>query len=74
MAADLSPAAVLEAALFQLLLLDEADEILSEHAGDDASVHEVETFEDARVLTRDRGLVITLSSGEVFQLTIVQSR
>lgn len=34
----------------------------------------VRTFEEAGVLTRDRGLVIQLPGGDEFQLTIVQSR
>lgn len=32
------------------------------------------TFEDACVLTGDRGLVVTLTDGSEFQLTIVRSR
>ncbi len=32
------------------------------------------TFEDADVLTRDRGLVVTLTDGSEFQITIVRSR
>ena len=34
----------------------------------------VQTFEEAGVMTRDAGLVITLPDGTEFQLTIVQSR
>ena len=34
----------------------------------------VRTYEEAGVLTRDRGLVIQLPGGDEFQLTIVQSR
>ena len=34
----------------------------------------VHTFDEAGVMTRDAGLVITLPDGTEFQLTIVQSR
>ena len=34
----------------------------------------VRTFEDAGLMTHDKGLVITLPDGTEFQLTIVQSR
>ena len=34
----------------------------------------VQTFDEAGVMTRDAGLVITLPDGTEFQLTIVQSR
>jgi hypothetical protein len=34
----------------------------------------LDTFEGAGVLTRNRGLVVRLSDGSVFQVTIVQSR
>lgn len=34
----------------------------------------IRTYEDAGVLTRNRGLVIQLPGGDEFQLTIVQSR
>ena len=33
----------------------------------------VRTFEDNGVLTRNRGLVVTLGNGQEFQLTIVES-
>jgi hypothetical protein len=34
---------------------------------------QVKTFEDAGLLTRDRGIVLTLEDGSEFQVTIVQS-
>ena len=34
----------------------------------------IHTFDEAGVMTRDAGLVITLPDGTEFQLTIVQSR
>ena len=34
----------------------------------------VQTYEEAGVLTYDKGLVITLPDGSEYQLTIVQSR
>jgi hypothetical protein len=33
----------------------------------------VKTFEDAGLLTRDRGIVLSLEDGSEFQITIVQS-
>jgi hypothetical protein len=35
-------------------------------------VEEVETFEDAGVLTNNKGLVVRLAGGATFQITIVQ--
>ena len=40
----------------------------------DTGVDSVRTFEDAGVLTNNRGLVIRMSDGAEFQLTIVRSR
>lgn len=34
----------------------------------------VETFEEAGLLTRDSGLVITMEDGRQFQVTIVQTK
>jgi CobQ-like glutamine amidotransferase family enzyme len=36
-------------------------------------IRRVATFEDAGVLTRNRGLVVRLADGSEFQITIVQS-
>lgn len=41
---------------------------------DGEPVRTVKTFEDAGMLTRNRGLVVNLEDGSQFQLTIVQSR
>lgn len=71
---DLSPAAVLEAALADVLLLAEADQVLLEHSDDTISFDSVRSYEDAGVLTTDRGLVVRLSNGQEFQITIVRSR
>ncbi len=43
------------------------------HGADDG-VSRVETFEEAGILTRNRGLVVTFDDGSEFQLTIVRSR
>lgn len=40
----------------------------------DLDVTDVETFDQAGVLTRNAGVVVTLSDGSEFQLTIVRSR
>ena len=39
-----------------------------------AGIERVSTFDEAGVLTRDAGLVITTNDGSEFQLTIIQSR
>jgi len=38
------------------------------------SVDRVETFEEAGVLTRNRGLVVRLGDGTKYQITIVEDR
>lgn len=40
----------------------------------DLTVTDVETFEQAGLLTRNAGVVITLNNGQEFQLTIVRSK
>ena len=42
--------------------------------GELAEIERVRTFDEAGVMTRDAGLVITTADGDEFQLTIVQSR
>ncbi len=37
-------------------------------------VSSVRTFEEAGVSTEDRGLVVTMSDGSEYQLTIIKSR
>jgi hypothetical protein len=37
-------------------------------------ISRVETFERAMLLTRDKGLIITLKDGSQFQITVVQSK
>ena len=39
-----------------------------------AQIERVSTFDEAGVMTRDAGLVITTNDGCCFQLTIIQSR
>ena len=46
----------------------------SDEALDTEKVREVRTFEDAGILTRNRGLVVTMTDGIEFQITIVQSK
>ena len=41
---------------------------------DPDGVQGVATFEDAGIMTRNRGLVVTMDDGEEFQVTIVRSR
>ena len=49
-------------------------EYTSGEALDVEQVEQIRTFEDSGVLTRNRGLVITMNDGSEFQVTIVQSR
>jgi hypothetical protein len=48
-------------------------DLLDEQAHDEPDLR-VTTFESAGVLTRNRGLVVTMPGGAKFQVTIVQSR
>jgi len=41
---------------------------------DPDGVQGVATFEDAGIMTRNRGLLVTMDDGEEFQVTIVRSR
>ncbi|MGH9867089.1 MAG: hypothetical protein ACREAA_02850 [Candidatus Polarisedimenticolia bacterium] len=49
-------------------LIDNAAE---EH---EAPVRSVQTFEEVGMLTRDAGLVVTMTDGTEYQVTVVQSR
>ena len=59
-------------------LQDGLMELISEAADDSFGIGweaaRVRTFEDAGVMTYNKGLVISLSDGSEFQITIVQSR
>lgn len=64
-----------ETAIDQMLRnMREEDDLLA--MGDEGEVRcaNVGTFEERGILTRDHGVVLTLSDGSEFQLTIVQSR
>lgn len=52
----------------------DADDPLSELIGYVDDIALVETFEDADLLTADRGLVITTESYDEFHITITQRR
>jgi hypothetical protein len=52
--------------------LTEAIETLLEERGDDREDCSYRTFEDAMILTNNKGLVISLNGSE-FQVTIVKS-
>jgi len=53
-----------ETMLYELLQDDEAA----------PEVRRVQTFEEAGVLTANRGVVVRTEGGEEFQITVVQSR
>jgi hypothetical protein len=49
-------------------------EVLDFASSEDGMVVGVDTFESAGLLTNNEGLVIKMKTGEVFQLTIKQSK
>lgn len=49
-------------------------EIAQEALAEQDDVRSVMTYEEAGMLTRNHGLVVRLSDGSEFQITIVQSR
>ncbi|MCK6483040.1 MAG: hypothetical protein HUU22_15720 [Phycisphaerae bacterium] len=62
---------LLEAVLFARDDAADPANALAEHV---AGIHQIATFDDVGVLTRDKGLVIETRDGAEFQLTIVPSR
>lgn len=46
---------------------------LLNEAGDVEPIAVVETFEDASIVTADRGIVVTMVNGTEFQISIVRS-
>ena len=57
------------------LLIDERDDPdLADLAGPLEGVRDVRTFDEAGVLTTDKGLVVECDNGTEYQLTIVRSR
>ena len=67
-----------EAQVTEGTLQDGLMELISEATDDSFGIGwedaRVRTFEDAGVMTYNKGLVISLPDGSEFQLTIVQSR
>lgn len=49
-------------------------EVLDWASSEDGMVVGVDTFESAGLLTTNEGLVLKMKTGEVFQLTVKQSR
>ena len=49
-------------------------EVLDFASQEDGMIKDVDTFESAGVMTQNEGLVIRMKTGEVFQLSIKQSR
>ena len=49
-------------------------EVLDWSNSEDNTIKDVDTFESAGLLTQNEGLVIKMKTGEVFQLTIKQSK
>lgn len=55
-------------------LLSLLSEQLSDITSGSDTATDVVTFEDSGLMTRDRGLVLTMSDGDEFQVTIVKSK
>ena len=57
-----------------MTLAEAPDDYKTDEALNIEQVRSVRTFEDVGVLTGNRGVVVTLTDGSEFQLTVVQSR
>jgi len=64
----------LKTLLEELSYMDADDRERFDLPAEMAEVDRVSTFEEAGVLTRDAGLVVTATDGTEFQVTIVHSR
>lgn len=62
---------LLEAVLFARDDASDPANALAEHV---AGIHQIATYDDVGMLTRDKGLVIETRDGAEFQLTIVPTR
>jgi hypothetical protein len=58
---------------FQDNLQDALYELAEERPWDELAVDSIDTFEQAGVLTLNKGLVVRLNNGQCFQLTIVEA-
>lgn len=50
------------------------EELLIERLSEQDDAHSITTFEDAGVMTRNKGVVLRMEDGSEFQITIVRSR
>jgi len=50
------------------------EELLIERLSEQDDAHSITTFEDAGVMTRNKGVVLRMEDGSEFQVTIVRSR
>ncbi len=57
-----------------LILAADCDEYPDDLPDELSDVERVQTYEEAGILTNNKGLVIRMKTGEEFQLTLVQSR
>lgn len=55
-------------------LADTFNEVSGEEGEEAPTIESVKTFDEACLMTRDRGIVLRLSDGTEFQITIKQSR
>jgi hypothetical protein len=68
--AGINSEAEMVTAIREALDLSEAENVLADSWG----VSHSDTFEDAGVLTSNKGLVVTLGNGAQFQIRVIQSR
>jgi len=64
----------LKTLLEEIAFMDADDRERFDLPAEMAEVDRVSTFEEAGVLTRDTGLVVTATDGTEFQVTIIQAR
>ena len=57
-----------------LILAADCDEYPEDLPGELAKVELVQTFEEAGIMTNNKGLVVRMKDAREFQITIVQSR
>ena len=57
-----------------LILAADCDEYPEDLPGELATVELVQTFEEAGIMTNNKGLVVRMKDGSEFQMTLVQSR
>lgn len=60
--------------LTHILAQPAADDVMADYTDEELEIRDFVTFREAGLLTSDQGLVLTLSDGSEFQITVVKSR